>query len=86
MKQKFKFIQIRDKPIIDKLLDLILSEKQKNPDTDLIFINRICNKTIRIYFQINDNEKIYFTVWYPSKFYLNQLKKEKEYTNEIKFQ
>ena len=68
---------IRDSTKINLILDLILNELENNPKSDLIKINRVCKKTIRIYFKINDNESINFTVYSPSQFYLNELEKER---------
>lgn len=76
-----KYVQIRSPTKINKLLDLILDLKSRDPKTKLIKIYRVCKLTMNFYFNISETETIYFRIYNPSQFALNeinQLKKEKE--------
>jgi hypothetical protein len=72
-----KFELIRDKPKIDKLLDIILTELNNNSNSKLIKINRICKLTMNIYFKVNNELTIYFKVYSPSQFAIEEMETEK---------
>jgi len=61
-----KYQLIRDHPVIEKILDLILSDPKGYQ------ITRVDKNGIRIYYQISDNQKIYMDIFYPSD-YQNQI-------------
>lgn len=79
-----KYHFIRDSTKKNEILNIISELKKEKPETKLLKVIRNCKLTIRIYFQINENETIYFDIYYPSQFALNEMETEKETNKKLK--
>jgi hypothetical protein len=72
MKRKIIYQLIRDKPIIDKILDLIQS------DIENFKFTRIDKFSIQFYYDLSNANGITFKVYSPSNFAINQIEKGNE--------